>query len=332
MHPKLLAHKQSLYARAAHRQAELTLATHMLLGAPPTEAQWADVLDFFCVEWVDAEGYTEVQRAVQEGQLPVETLAWSEKVQTALWVVDGWVGEQVCLRDLATEQEVAVFAAGLQSQLPRRMVLRARVIPFEGQWYFSGEPELAGEMGVIARLELLRQWQEGPEPLLLTRMRELRKIYQQLREERDAWIAFFGKDEVLFSGPEEMEARLAGLVSHLFNVWPFPSLGHQSRAAARKAIKGDTPEIVQFQLGGVLAKPGRHGAIYDATEGIHFLPFYGEFQDHLRGAAHHPEIFQEYLEDPSISALPFVRNGHVQSGKSPAPRWQPAVLPGMDDQ
>ena len=331
MYSRLLAHKQPLYTRAAARSAELTLATHMLLGTAPTDAQWADVLDFFCIEWVDAEGYTEVQRAVAEGLLPPELLSWSEQVHTALWVVDDHAGDLVLLRDLATEKEMAVFAPGLQAQLPRRMVLRARVIPFEGRWYFSGDPELAGVMGVIARLELLRQWQEGPEPLLLSRLSEVRQLYRQLREERDAWMAFFGSDEVTFSGPREMEERLAGLVSHLFNVWPFPSLGGRTRSEARRALKGDIPEIVQFKLGGVLAGPGQHGAIYDAIEGIQFLPHYGEFQAHLRREASYPEILQDYLENPEITALPFLRNGCLDSGKGRGPRWQPAVLPGMED-
>lgn len=343
------AWKKILYAGLQQQPEELAMAAQMLLGGPPTEEQVEDFLDFFALEWVDAEGWTALQRRIRDGDLPSSLAGWSEQVVTALWVVDGWADQRVLLRDLATDAEYAVEASGLQAELPRRMVLRARLIPWEGSWIFSGTPELVEPLGVIARLQLLHRWREGPEPALLQRMAELRRLYRQLREEREAWIAWFGSDEVIFSGSKHMNEAMAGLVNHLFNVWTFVSLGGRTRAAARREQTGRDPEIIQFELGGVLARPGRHGAIYDPVEGVHFLPHYGELRAHIRGEEEHPEIFREYLGDPGISRLPFLRLGEsrglarrlglpedrtevlLEGIKPPTPRWSVSLLPGMED-
>jgi hypothetical protein len=345
----LTSWKKTLYAQVHRQPDELAMAAQLLFGGPPPEEHTEDFLDFFALEWVDAQGLTLLQRLVAEGTLPPALEAWSAEVVTALWVVDGWAGQRVLVRDLATDAEYAVEAAGLQAELPKRMVLRARLIPHEGSWIFSGSPELVEPLGVIARLDLLRRWMEGPEPGLLERLSQLRRLYRQLREEREAWVAYFGKEEVTFSGPEHLSEAMSGMVNHLFNVWPFVSLGGLTRAAARRNRTGRDPEIIQFQLGGVLAGPGRHAAIYDAVEGIHFLPSFGELRAHLRGEEHHPQLLREYLEDPHIGLLPFKRLGETAALarvlgrpeapveellagiKTPAARWTIHLLPGMDD-
>ncbi|MFN7145074.1 MAG: hypothetical protein ACK4YP_14955 [Myxococcota bacterium] len=344
------AQKHLLYRRALARPDELALAAHALLGEMPDAERQTDFLDFFALEWVDAEGFTEVEHAVRAGELPAETLRWTREVRTALWVVDGWEGEKVLLRDVRTEEEIAVTAPGQQAELERRAVLRARVIPVDDTWRFSGEPDVWEPMGVIARMDLLRQWQEGPEPDLVARLAALRAAFARQREERLAWVAHFGADEIVFADASDMDKRLARFVSYLHNEHPFPSLGGRTRAAAHRAEKGDEPVIVQFALGPTLTGPGRPGAIYDEVEGVHFLPGYGEFAAHLRGEEEHPDIVRAYLEDPGITRLPFRRIGGaprlaallgrpadepldvlLDPWKPTGTRPAPSVLPGLED-
>jgi hypothetical protein len=342
--------KHRLYDRASRRADELALAAQALLGGPPEPGALTDLLDFFAIEWVDAEGWTEVERAVADGDLPEAALRWPREVRTSLWVVDGWEDDRVLLRDVRSEDEVAVLAPGAQDDLPRRAVLRARLIPMGDTLRFSGEPDIWEPMGVIARMDLLQAWLSGPEPDLVARLAALRAAFARQREERAAWIAHFGVDEVIFAGAADMEARLARFVSYLNNEHPFPSLGGRTRAAAHRAEKGADPVIVQFALGPTLTGPGRHGAIYDAVEGVHFLPAYGELRAHLLGEADHPEIVRGYLDDPGITRLPFRRVGSaarlaallerpgdtsletlLEPFKPSNRRPSPSVLPGLDD-
>lgn len=339
--------KQRLYALATDAD-ELARAAHAAHGGWPAPEQELDFLDFYAVEWVDRSGRTLVERAVAAGQLPPAVAAWSEGVRTALWVVDGWEGELVLLRDIATEDEVAVRAPGLEGELPRRAVLRARVIPHDGHLVFSGEPDVYEPMGVIARMDLLRGWHETPEPALLTRLAERRATFRRLREERDAFVTFFGADEQLFADADALGEALARFVHHLHHEHPFPSLGGRTRARAWRMEKGDEPTIVRFELGESLRGPGRPGAIYDPVEGIHFLPSYGEFLAHLRGDGDHPDVVAWYLDDPGITSLPFRRAGRTDrlaallgrpdapleallDGVKPLEPGPPSVLPSLED-
>lgn len=348
--PAVTRWKHLLYRRAAARTDELALAAHALLGAPPSAEGQTDFFDFFVIEWVDAEGFTEVEHAVHAGDLPEEALRWPREVRTSLWVVDGWEGDLVLLRDVQSEAEIAVTAPGAQADLERRSVVRARVIPVGDTLRFSGEPDIWAPMGVIARMDLLQQWQGTPEPDLIARLAALREGFLRQREERAAWIAHFGVDEIVFADAADMDRRLAQFVSYVNNEHAFPSLGGRTRAAAHRSVKGDEPVIVQFALGPSLTGPGRPGAIYDTTEGVHFLPAYGEFIAHLRGDADHPDLVRAWLDDPGITRLPFRRAGggprlaalvgrpadepleRLLDPYKPADRRHaPSVLPGFDD-
>lgn len=341
--------KALLYQRAGAAPGELALAAAARHGGWPAEEEVGDLLDFAAIEWVDAEGWTVAERAVAEGAAPPEVAAWSREVRTALWVVDGWEGERVLLRDVATEAEIAVSAPGRAEDLPRRAVVRARVIPWEGTWIFSGAPDVWAPMGVVARLELLRAWNEGPEPALLTHLARLRAGFLRQREERAGFVALFGTDLVVTEGPEALAALLDRLAHWLLEAFPVPSLGGRTRAQAWRDAHGTDPVAISYTPGGSLAGPGRHAVVYDGVEGVHFLPDFGAFADHLRGVADHPEVLRTYLSDPGITALPFRRVGETAAlarwlGRADAPldellrsdkdltrRATPSVLPGYED-
>lgn len=346
----LAAWKHRLYQRALSRPEELAHAANALSGELPPPERQTDFLDFFAIEWVDADGFTEVERAVRDGELPADALAWSREVRTSLWVVDGWDGERVLLRDVRSEEETAVHAPGAEADLPRRSVLRARIVPFEGMLHFSGEPDVWEPMGVLARMDLLREWQATPEPDLLARLAALRAGFLRQREERAAWIAHFGADEIVFESARDLELRLAAFVAWLTNEHEFPSLGGRTRAAAHRAVKGGDPAVIELRLGPTLTGPGRPGVIYDEVEGVHLLPGYGEVRAHLRGEEEHGDLVRAWLEDPGITRLPFRRAGGadrlarllgrpdgeplevlLDAWKPAGVRAAPSVLPSLDD-
>lgn len=330
------AWKRILYARVARRPEELAAAAHALLGGPPTAEQHADFLDFAAIEWVDAEGWTEVERAVEDGALPAEALRWPAEVRTALWVVDGWDGDRVLLRDAASEDEIAVTAPGAEADLTRRTVLRARVLPVDDLWRFSGEPDVWEPMGVLARMELLRGWHETGAPDTHARLAALRAAFRRQREERAAFVAWFGADLMEFESAEAMERALAPFVSNLENTWRFTSLGGRTRSESRRAAKGGDPVVVQFTLGPTLTGPGRPAVVYDPVEGVHFLPQFGELREHLGGTSAFPEVLEHYLTDPGYTRLPFDRLGAPELAERieavrPRGRVTPSVLPGFED-
>lgn len=341
--------KQRLYAEALARPEELVLALRALHGDDAPAEPGLDFLDFYAIEWLDHAGWTVVDHAVAGGVLPQIASAWPVDVRTAMWVVDGWEGDLVLLRDVATEDEVAVHAPGLAAELPRRSVLRARVLRHEGRHVFSGEPDIWEPQGVLARMDLHRAWVEGGEPALLEHLASLRAGFRRQREERDAFVRHFGTDEVVFADADALGAALTRFVHALLNVYPMPSLGGRTRASAHRAEKGADPHIVSWTLGPTLTGPGRPGVIYDAIEGVHFLPLFGEFRAHLLGVEDHPDVVHTYLDDPGITRLPFRRVGGgdrlaallgrpetsldalLDPYKPAGARAAPSVLPGYED-
>lgn len=325
---------RSFYA-AKHDPHELGFAAHMLYGHSPTD--WSDFIDFYVTEWVDAEGYTVIERAVDSGLAPDVALRIPREVQTALWVVDGWEHDLVLLRDLATEKEMAVLAPGRQADLPRRTVLRARVVPEIGRgpadpaFVFTGSPDLYDGLGVIGRLDLLRAWQETPEPDLHDRLSALRAAFVRQREEHTAFTTFLGASERVYPNAEALNTELSRLISFLNNEWRFGSLGGRTRSEAHRSARGSEPHIVQIQLGESLRGPGRPGIVYDRVHGAHFLPAYGELLDHFAGRASHPEVVQFYVDEPGLPAVAFRTAPPEVQALKPVGRAVPSVLPGWDE-
>lgn len=327
---------RELYA-GPHDPEEMALAALMLHDGPPplTSDLLMDFLDFFVIEWVDARGYTGVERAVEAGRFPPHALRLCREVRTALWVVDGWEGDLVMLRDLATEADAAVFAPAAKADLPRRTVLRARVVPEvarDDQFVFSGSPDLYDGMGVIARMDLLRAWQETPEPDLVARLAALRQAFTQQREEQLAFVAYFGADQRVFGGADELADQLARFMNVLGNEWRFGSLGGRTRAEAHRASKGAEPKVVQVQLGESLRGPGRPGIIYDRVHGVHFLPRYGELLGHFAGhGAPGADVLRFYEDEPGLSALAYRSAPANFVAPRKLGRAVPSVLPGGDE-
>ncbi|MSP56512.1 MAG: hypothetical protein EXR69_13065 [Myxococcales bacterium] len=322
-----------------HDPEEVALAARMLHDAPPPDAPelFSDFLDFFVIEWVDANGYSPVELAVEAGRLPAQALRLSREVRTALWVVDGWEGDLVMLRDLATEADVAVYAPAAKDDLPRRTVLRARVVPEvarDDQFVFSGSPDLYDGLGVIARMDLLRAWQETPEPDLIARLGALRQAFTQQREEQSAFVHYFGADERVFNNADDLADQLARFMNVLGNEWTFGSLGGRTRADAHRVAKGAEPKVVQVQLGESLRGPGRPGIIYDRVHGVHFLPRYGELLELFAGGvAGGPtqDVLRFYEDEPGLSALAFRSAPAAMRTTKTLGRAVPSVLPGGEE-
>lgn len=339
---------ETLYARALARPDELGLAAQALYGRGPTDEELPYLLDFFATEWVDSEGLVEAERAVAEGQVPAEVARWPAEVRCGLWVVDRYRDGLAELRDVGSDEEIAVAAPGLGDDLTPRTVLRARLLPWGGTWFFSGSPDLYGPMGVIARMDLLSAWRQEPEAVLGPALRTLRQRFRQQREEREAWIAFFGSDLVVFDDADALATALEGLAPFLTDTWRFASLGGRTRREVWRNTHPTEAPALELRVGASLQGPGRPGAIYDAVEGVHFLPRLGELLDHLRGVADHSQVVLDALADPGVTALPFVRAGQTAAlarllGVGDAPietllaphkeqvRRPPSVLPGFED-
>lgn len=253
----LSALRAQLWKRVQADPGELALAAHALFGRAPEAEDWPELLDFVATEWVGANGRV----AHEEFALP----GWIDEVRTALWTVDGWEGQLVLLRDCATDEEIAVRAPGAETDLPRRTVLRARVLPWQGETVFFGEPGLYGQHGVIGRMQLLSAWRDSPEPTTLARQRELRRAFALQRDQQSAFVDHFGGDFVRAPG---LGSRLGEFLHHYLFERPSSRFGGLTPAVAVRARLGRDPSRVELRLGDELAQSPDAAALYDTVEGL----------------------------------------------------------------
>ncbi len=271
---------------------------------PAAPDAWLDFLDFFVLEWVDASGFTTLERELGSPLEP-ELLRWLLEVRSGVFAVSGWEGGYAEV--LAPGGET--LQVRVAEPLEPRSVIVGRLLPEAGgAWLPSGAPDHYEPMRVIQRLELERRWAEGPRGALVERMATLRRAFIQQREQRAIFVDHFGGDCLIFDEPAELVRALEGFLQHLEHEAPLPSLGGRTRAQVLRE-RGERPFAIRVELGPSLAGSRRVGIIYDAIEGVHLLPAYGDFLDHLRGEGEHPRVVRAYLEDPGISALPFRRAG-----------------------
>ena len=338
---------QQLYA-AAHapeRRAELELAAGAWFQGEARPEVWADFIDFFVLEWVGRDGRTLLEETLGQ-PLTAACRRWLTGLRSGLFVVDRCEGELTWCRDAATEE---VLAVAVGEVLAPKTLIRGRLLPDEaGHYQLTGDPDIYDALGVIDRLELVRAWEQSPRRRLSLEQAALRTGFVRQRDQRDAFVAFFGADELLFATGRELEEHLNGFLDHLlFRYRPAGLLG-RTFASHHELTTSVSALHVGVELGPSLREGGEVGVIFDDLEGVHLLPDLGAFAAHLQGREHHPEVVRGYLEDPGVTALPFRRVGHGEKlaellgvpeaplddllapFKDVASRRPPSPLPGFD--
>jgi hypothetical protein len=340
--------KQALY-KAAHQpeqQAELAQAAGAWFSGAPEEDGWADFVDFFVLEWVDRDGFSLLERIVGD---PLTDLgrSWLTGVRSGVFVVDEIDGPLAFCRDVCTDEDLCLV---LGDALAPRSVIQGRLLPDgKGRYNLSGDPDIYDPMRVIARLSLARQWKEGTRYQLISQQSALRIGFLRQREQRRAFLGFFGSDQLLFPNGLELEQHMNNFMAHLLFRHCPPGLGGRTFADQHQEATGESPHQVKVELSEGLAAAGAVGVIYDPQEGIHFLPAFDAFVAHLQGHEDHESIVRSYLQDPGITALPFLRVGGAERlaallnvpvapmaellapFKSRPERRSPSVLPHFDD-
>ena len=286
----LTAIRAALWAHVRQNADALAHAAQALHGRPPDADEWADLLDFTAIEWLDPAGFTAADRLAELHHNPA-LARWPLDVRTSLWIVDGHDGECVLIRDLQDDSDHVVRCpAFARAELPKRMVLRARIVPWADGVEFLGEPALYGEQGVIARLQLLDAWRQSPEPSVLAALRQRRADFARQRDQHRVWRAHFGADLVESIDADALEATLARFLEVLGFEDRGPDGTGPTRAERWQQETGKVPERIELRLGETL-REGTPAMVFDRVAGVQFLPALAQLRDHVTRAAPHPSVF-----------------------------------------
>jgi hypothetical protein len=272
-------------------------------GSPVVAKDENELINFydrFLLQRRLSDGRTVVERFVRaRGDLPRAErdmlLGWRDVVE-GIFEVDRLDGEVLVAVNLIDDLVYRIrtnAGPALFEQTPPGSFLAARVVPILGDWLLSGAQETflaecAEQLCDAAAKTALKH------PDLVFRNPELlERAWRQQRDDRAQFIEFFGSDQVVLPGDHWAE--------RVNEYWR-----HRSGAAAAP-LRMDASRVPPAQTMGV---------IYDEVEGMSFFAEFGTFQQvfedpALITQAPYREVVRTYLQDDSVSPLPFRRLVHA---------------------
>ena len=192
--------------------------------------------------------------------------------------------------------------------LPKGGFVRARLVPIcpvPGAWLVSGSMS-AYRKSAAAQIAQAALALATKQPELVYRNPEkIEQAWTQMREDRAAFVEFFGGDELVLS-PGEAEERLNAYYRHRQEA----ALARQPAHRRPQNLPG--VDVPAFGLPPELADAGTIGIIYDETDGLIFYNEYGMlralFADPALAAdKQYTDVLRGYLRSETIGPLPFRR-------------------------
>lgn len=280
------------------------------------ESGIVNCLDWFALQAPLPDGRTVLEHFAAEHPALTEEeramlLGWRDVVE-GIFEVKRRDGEALVVVNLVDELTYRVrsnMGPAIFRQMPRRSFIATRLVPIADEWLLSGMTSL---FPAASRAEVYRTTGEfaAQHPELVFRNPEKLALARQLQqEEHRNFIAFFGADLVVLPGHEVAERMRA--YGHFRN---YQVLDEQGKSAADRSLEayGVAPPELDFPAPAELSEAKTVGMLSDEVEGHAFLINFGVFEETFANPAlaanrEHRQAVLGYLNDPSVSPLPFRR-------------------------
>ena len=286
------------FARQGRPGRELSEAVTARFGNPvvSTDEELTNFVDQFVLQVRLSDGRTVLERFVRSrGELPRAERdmlrGWGDPVE-GMFEVEALDGETLVCTNVIDELPYRIRsnmgAQLFRDRLPPGTLLLVRVVPVLDEWLISGMSIIftpaQRDAALVAAYEVARK-----SPALVFRNPAKLEFGRRLQaEDRAAFVAHFGDDQVVVPGAELVERWAA--------FWRYR---HGDGAAPRADLSGP-------------AEGSTVGLIYDERHG---LGFYKEFGALAELFAHpeliddplRAEVLEDYLYDTEASGVPLVR-------------------------
>ena len=309
--------KRDLVDFACSPRLERSLAVAMLKAGlkEVEEADAIGTIDRFALQYRLPDGKTVVDRFVASRPDLDATdremlLGWRDPVE-GIFEIRSKAGEAIILLNLLDDLEYRTYSnmgrAALRP-LPKGGFVHARLVPVRpvpGAWLVSGmmSPYPKSSAALIARA-VLESATRRPE-LVFRNPEKVEQGWKQMREDRAAFVEFFGGDELVLP-PAEAEERLNAYYRHQQEA----ALARQPARRRPRNLPGLDVPFFEFPPG--LADADTVGIIYDETDGLNFYPEYGMLRDLFGNPAlaadkRYADVLRGYLRSETIAPLPLQR-------------------------
>ena len=193
-------------------------------------------------------------------------------------------------------------------RLPKGGFLYARLVPInpvQGAWLVSGYMSAFPKSGAAQIAQAAIQLATTRPELVFRNPDKIEQGWKQMRQDRAAFIEFFGDDELVLS-PAEAEERLDAYYRH------------RQQAALAAQPKGRRPRYVPdkdalaVEFPPELADADTIGLIYDEFDGLNFYNDYGMLRElfanpSLAADKRYSDVLRGYLGAETIGPLPIHR-------------------------
>jgi hypothetical protein len=306
--------KQDLLAfvqeKQFHKPLQRTLRERFGQTLPDNEGEAGNFFDHFMLQRRLPDGRTVVEHFVEaHPELPEAErrmlLGWRDVVEGFFEVKrrDGEALIVVNLLDELTYRARSNLGAQAFAPMPAGCFLVARLVPVEDEWLISGflsvypaeqRDAVCGLAGDLARENRLLTFR-NPEKLKLA--------WDFQRQERDAFIAFFGADLVVVPGRALVE-RMRECTR--FRYYQVRDADGTSMAERAVLAYGADPGPVEMKLPAELCAADTVGIVFDEVDGLTLLVNFNRVQavfadpDLVADRRHRKEVLC-YLESPTVS-------------------------------
>jgi hypothetical protein len=193
-------------------------------------------------------------------------------------------------------------------RLPKGGFLYARLVPIAqvaGAWLVSGYMTAFPKSGAAQIAQIALQLATTQPELVFRNPEKIEQGWRQMREDRVAFIEFFGSDELVLS-PAEAAERLDAYYRHRRQAVL------AARPERRKRGRGPDTGLPPVQWPAELAEADTIGLIYDEIDGLNFYNDYGMLRELFADPAlaadkRHSDVLRGYLESESVAPLPIRR-------------------------
>ena len=279
------------------------------------EADAIGIIDRFALQYRLPNGKTVLDRFVASrpdlNAADREMLrGWRDPVE-GIFEIRSKDGDAIVLLNLLDDLEYRTYSnmgRAVFRPLPRGGFVHARLVPIRpvpGVWLISGTMSAYRKSGAaqIARVALEAATRR-PE-LVFRNPEKIEQGWKQMRQDRAAFVEFFGGDELVLP-PAEATERLNAYYRH-----------RQEAALARQPAQRRPPnlpglDVPAFELPSGLADADTIGIIYDETDGLNFYNEYGMLRELFADPAlaadkRYADVLRGYLRAETIGPLPFRR-------------------------
>jgi hypothetical protein len=273
-------------------------------------------IDRFTLQYRLPDGQTVVDRFI--ASRPDLTLAdremllsWRDPVE-GIFEIGGRDGDAIILLNLLDDLEYRTYSnmgRAAFRRLPRDGFVRARLVPIgpvPGVWLVSGTMSSyrKSDGGWLAKVAL-ELATTRPE-LVFRNPEKVEQGWRQMREDRAAFVEFFGGDELVLP-PAEAEERLNAYYRHRQEA-------ALARRPARRRPGAGLPglDVPVFEFPPYLRDADTVGIIYDVTDGLNLYPEYGMLRDLFGNPAlaadkRYADVLRGYLGSATVAPLPLQR-------------------------